>query len=495
MIERRVTIRALVLALQCCSAAVWAQGTVEPVEIGSRLELMVDQRLIERMDGTRLKMHGPQMMPLAAQPLPKGAYATIIKDGEKYRAYYRSHDPSYKGAGNDGNPGEITCYAESADGIEWRKPDLGLYEINGSRANNVTFHESPFSHNFSPFLDTRPARERGKRFKALAGAHASQHFPSGGLYAFESEDGLRWSKMQDKPVLSVEDFAFDSQNVAFWSEAEGCYVCYFRTWTPPPARLRTISRASSPDLLHWSKPVATDPNQPGEHLYTSQTHPYFRAPHIYIALPTRYTAGRVAGKKTHGMLGSTDILFMTARAGATTFERPFLEAFIRPGLEPERWESRANYAALNVVPTGPTEMSIYHAVSGRRYTLRTDGFASVQAGRDTGTVTTRSLIFSAQETGTETRLLLNVSTAAAGHIRCEIRGADGKAMPGFSLQECEPLYGDGIELPVMWKSGADVKVLAGKSVVLHVEMQEADLFAYRFGQPERGGDWRLADSD
>ena len=29
-------------------------------------------------------------------------------------------------------------------------------------------------------------------------------------------------------------------------------------------------------------------NFPGEHLYTTQTHPYFRAPHLYIALPTRF---------------------------------------------------------------------------------------------------------------------------------------------------------------------------------------------------------------
>lgn len=442
---------------------------------------MVDDYLIEQLEGTRFQLHTPQQMPLAAHPLPKGNYATVIKDSDKYRVYYRSNDPSYKGSMRDGNPGEITCYAESADGIQWQKPNLGLFEINGSHSNNVTLHESPFCHNFSPFLDVRPEKHRGKRFKALAGAHPSQHFPSGGLCAFESDDGLRWSKMQDKPVLRVEDFAFDSQNVAFWSQAEGCYVCYFRTWTPPPARLRTISRTISPDFLHWSTPVATNPNFPGEHLYTSQTHPYFRAPHIYIALPTRYTAGRVAGQKTDGMLGSTDILFMTSRAGTTTFDRRFTEAYIRPGLDPERWASRANYAALNVVPTSPTEMSIYHAVSQHRYVLRTDGFVSVRADMAGGTLTMKPLIFSAQGSATATMLLLNVSTSAAGYIRCEIRDEAGHALPGYTLAECPPLYGDGIELPMAWKSGADVKALAGKPVTLHFELKDADLYAFRFG--------------
>ena len=486
MTELRVKRMALVLALQGCFAAAQAQVTEEPVDIGSRLELMVDRHLIRNMEGVRLKLHAPQKMPLSANPLPSSAYTTVIKDGATYRAYYRAVIPGYKGPMHDGHPGEVSCYAESADGIEWRKPNLGLFEMNGSFSNNVILYTVPFCHNFSPFLDRRPENARGKRFKALAGVQPSKHFTAEGLHAFESEDGIRWSRMQDGPVITATDAAaFDSQNVAFWSEAEACYVCYFRTWTPPPGRLRSISRATSRDFLNWSAPVAADPNLPGEHLYTSQSHPYFRAPHIYVALPTRYTAGRVAGQKTHAMLGSTDILFMTSRAGTTVFDRLFPEAFIRPGLDPARWSNRSNYAALNVVPTGPAEMSIYHAVSGHRYVLRTDGFVSVHADSSCGSFTTRALVFSGSGKESPVYLLLNASTSAAGHIRCELRTADGKAVPGFSLNECVTLYGDGLELPVAWKGGSDVNRLAGQPVTLHVELAEADVFAFRFGQPER----------
>ena len=31
----------------------------------------------------------------------------------------------------------MTCYAESKDGIHWKKPELGLVEFNGSKANNI----------------------------------------------------------------------------------------------------------------------------------------------------------------------------------------------------------------------------------------------------------------------------------------------------------------------------------------------------------------------
>ena len=73
----------------------------------------------------------------------------------------------------------------------------------------------------------------------------------------------------------------------------------------PHGRLRTISRTTSADYIHWSTPTPMNPNLADEHLYVSGTHPYFRAPHIYIALPTRFVPERG---------NSTDILFMNSRA-------------------------------------------------------------------------------------------------------------------------------------------------------------------------------------
>ncbi len=444
------------------------------IEIGSRLELMVDDFLIERMSGIQLHLQTPREMPLADSPLLEAAYATVIKDNDLYRAYYRQMIPGYNGPSEDGNDGEITCYAESHDGIEWLKPDLGIYEINGSHANNVVLHESPFCHNFSPFLDARPDKGRGKRFKAMAGSHEKK----GGLYAFESEDGIHWTKMQDRPVITSEKFAFDSQNVAFWSVAENCYVCYCRTWlrTPrtPIGDLRSISRRTSADFLNWSEPVETNPNLPGEDIYTSQTHPYFRAPHIYIALPTRYMAGRVGEQNTHAMLGSTDILLMTSRAGSTTYARPFKEAFIRPGLDPARWKNRANYAALNVVPTSPSEMTIYHSKSGHRHVLRTDGFVSARAGFTKGELLTKVLTFSGKE------LILNYSTSAAGGMRIEIQDANGAPFSGFRLDDCHEIIGDEIERRVDWKQKPDPGALQGKPVRLRFVMAECDLYSFRF---------------
>lgn len=459
----------------------------KPCDIGSRLELMVDDFLIERMTGTSLRLHAPQKMPRAKSPLV-GAYTTVIKDGAIFRALYRAPVPAYQGKHYDGDPGVMTCYAESADGIEWSFPNLGLIEVAGSRANNTFLYESPACHTFSPFLDTRPGVPADERFKALAGLHeeavrvARLTDPSsippefkGGLYAFASPDCIHWRKISPEPVIpssAAGDFGFDSQNVSFWSEYEKCYVCYFRNWIMSdgnpfawtPALKRSIARVTSPDYRNWGPTQILRPNEPDEHLYTNQTHPYFRAPHIYIATPTRFMANR--GE-------STDIMFMTAR-GNTPYSRIFKEAFIRPGLDPNRWGNRANYVALNVVPTSPEEMSIYHDHSGYRYALRTDGFASATASLAGGEMLTHPLLFTGKE------FIINYSTSAAGSVRVEVQDANGKPLPGYALDECPEIIGDAIEHVVTWKSGADVSRLAGQPVRLRFVLRDADLFALRF---------------
>ncbi|RQP10236.1 MAG: hypothetical protein EAS52_23030, partial [Parapedobacter sp.] len=197
----------------------------QPVQIGNRRELFVDRYLLDKMNNVSQRMHHP-VNEGAVLNFDKpwegnfSGYCTIIKDGNLYRMYYRG----IREAGRDGNDNEVTCYAESKDGVNWTKPSLGIYTIDGTSANNVILaHAAPATHNFSPFLDTNPEVKKGERYKAVGGTDRS------GLLAYISEDGIHWKKKQEKAVFQTG--VFDSQNVVFWSAREGQYVCYFRTWS------------------------------------------------------------------------------------------------------------------------------------------------------------------------------------------------------------------------------------------------------------------------
>jgi hypothetical protein len=455
-VTRTPSICPLIMLLTFCGSIVMAQAPdskqLVTRDIGSRRELFVDRFLIDRLENATLKLHEPRLAPAMSEPANNLEYGTVIKDGDLFRLYTRDA----RGSKFDGDTTEVTRYCESRDGIHWTKPKLGLIEIDGSKDNNVILHEAPFCHNFSPFLDQRPNVPSQERFKALAGTVKT------GLAAFISTDGIHWNKLRLEPVVTyTTEYAFDSQNVSFWSEAEGCYVCYFRHFLDK--KLRSVCRTKSSDFVIWSEPVPLKPNFPGEHIYTTLTHPYFRAPHIYIATPTRFHPER--GE-------STDILFMSTR-GDNPFDRTFREAFIRPGLDPDRWGNRSNYAALNIVPTSPTEMSIY-TTPFRRFTLRTDGFASVHVGADVGELVTQPLRFKGKQ------LVINYSTSAGGSLRVEILDGSGQPIPDFTLTDSRNLVGDTIEQLVQWKKGSDVSSLAGQPVRLRFVMQEADLFAIQF---------------
>jgi len=110
----------------------------------------------------------------------------------------------------------------------------------------------------------------------------------------------------------------------------------------------------------------------------------------------------------------------------------------------------------------------------RRFTIRVDGFVSANAPLSGGEVITRPLTFTGK------RLFINYATGAAGSVRVEIQDASGQAIPGYSLQESEELFGDSLEQPVLWKQGANVSGLEGQAVRLRFVLADADLYSFRF---------------
>jgi hypothetical protein len=132
----------LVLVPVC---ALSAQDRDGAVNIGNRLELFVDNYLVESMTGeARLQLQhpAPREVVLRTDAPWEGnasAFQSVFKDGELYRMYYRGLHYRHSGPPAQALADHpwFLCYAESDDGIHWRKPNLGLFEFNGSKDNNI----------------------------------------------------------------------------------------------------------------------------------------------------------------------------------------------------------------------------------------------------------------------------------------------------------------------------------------------------------------------
>lgn len=496
------------LFLVACCLSVSSGGFAAPVPLAGELGLFVDRRLLGQLDNVQQVLGQPQAKEIALvfdQPWEKAAnYVTVIKDGPTYRMYYRG--TTLKPDGEFDAEAEVTCYAESRDGITWTKPNLGLHEFNGSRANNILLGPDPrhISHNFAVFLDSRPGVPAEERFKAVGGvfdgngvrhASAAEVAKGGGLFRFVSGDGLHWKLLSPEPLFA--GYALDSLNCPVWVADENQYAIYLRTWSeggtpeqPAFRGYRTISRAVSKDFLTWSKPerMSFGDSAP-ENLYTNGTHPYFRDPHLLIALGFRFSPQRqvidAADEARFGVhhtqaKGVSDAVFLTSRGGLA-YDRTFMESFIRPGPDPKAWTARNNSSALGVVPTGEGEMSIYTVTHYtmpdcrlQRYALRTDGFASIRAPYAGGSLTTPPLVFAG------TKLVLNVATSSVGSVRVAILDEAGQPLGGFSTEDCDEIVGDQLERTVTWKHTPDVATLSGRPVRLRFAMQDADLYSFQF---------------
>jgi hypothetical protein len=431
----------------CCS---------EPIDIGNRLELFIDSHLIAETTGDvqqQLMRPEPKEVVFVADESWEGntsGYYTFFQDGDAYRMIYRGwqHDSQKKAAHK-----EITCYAESNDGIHWTKPDLGLFEWNGSKQNNIVWL-GPGSHNFTAFRDDNPAATADSRYKAFGGGR-------GGLLPFQSSDGKRWQLMREKPVITHG--AFDSQNLAFWDTDRREYRAYWRYFGNG---VRSIRTATSKDFITWSHEadLSYSDGTPVEHLYTNAIQKYARAPHLFIGFPTRFEP------KSQ----QVEPILMTSRDGRV-FHR-YAQAVIPRTAPKDRNHNRSNYMAWGMLqlPGKPNEISVYATENYyeptpgrlRRFVYRVDGFVALRAGSTGGKMTTKPVRFQGE------RLLLNYVVRSEGNLIVEALDVTGKVI-GTS----KPLHGDVIDAPVAWAT--DPKFRQGV-VQLRFTLKNADLFSLRF---------------
>ena len=481
----------------------------EAVNIGGRLELLVDDYLLQSITGgARLQLHQPIRREIVFNtdaPWEGNAcgYHSIIHADGRYRLYYHGAHYRNGGAGTevrDTYPW-VLCVIESEDGIRWHRPELGLFEFEGSKANNIVLTPEAVAEvggcpaHTAVLLDENPDCPPDAKYKIVMFGKKPT-----GLYLLKSADGINFSLMSTEPAIT--NGAFDSQNLMFWDPVRSEYREYHRDFRDG---IRDIMTSVSQDPLHFPEPRWLDyPGVPTEQLYTNQIAPYYRAPHIFIGFPARYTERewerplldlpgldeRLARAGHHQRYGAaiTDAVFMSSRDGLSFRRWP--EAFIRPGpRQRESWVYGDNYMFWGMIETpsatedAPGELSLYatdgywEGVSNsfRRYSIRVDGFVSANAPLAGGEIVTKPLVFDGGN------LTMNVETSGAGGVQVEIQEADGTPIEGYGLADCPPIFCDRLRYVVRWREvGGDVRPLAGKPVRLRFVVRDADLYAFQF---------------
>ncbi|MEX2577785.1 MAG: hypothetical protein WD342_01905 [Verrucomicrobiales bacterium] len=472
----------LTLALTAVGSVASTSPAAEPVAIGDRLELFGDEHLVESISGdVRRHVHRPEpreVVFVADAPWEgnTSGYYSVFRDEDLVRLVYRGWAHEVGGKKRALRP-EVTCLANSADGLQFERPVLEKHEWEGSLKNNIIL-KGKATHNFAAFVDTNPDCPPEARYKGIGGQKSE-----GGLFVYASPDCVNWEKLEDSPVIT--DGAFDSQNIAFWDSTREEYRAYYRIFSGggteggewKPKGKRAIRTAVSKDFVTWEKGVdVTYPEgTPDQHLYTNAIEPYFRAPHLFVGFPTRYLPDE--GQRV-------EPVFMMGRDGER-FTR-FDKAVIPESAPADRAGNRSNYMAWGMVtlPEHPDEISVYATeayygpVPGRvrRFVYRLDGFVSLRADADGGEAVTRPL-----EWKGDTLTLNYAGRSGNSSLRVELQDAAGAALPGFALDDAVPLTGDNTAATVEWKGGASLESLGDQPVRIRFVLRDADLYSLRFG--------------
>lgn len=426
-------------------------------------------------------------------------YHNIFRDGNIYRMYYLARDSKTPVVGII-CPG-VVCYAESRDGIHWKKPSLGICEHGGTSENNIILDgNTDLFDNFYVLKDDNPDCLEGEQYKGVAVSYKDAK-KSGDetLWCYTSSDGIHFQKAWEM----TKDGHFDSLNIALWDSFQNQYVCYMRGYheNKEGKLTRDIGRITSKDFKIWSKPELLDFQDAEDvQLYTNCISKYYRGENMYVGFPTRYTereewtenydqlCGAAARKaliereEPRSGLALTDCLFMTSHDGKVWHR--FDEAFLTAG--PERkhnWIYGDCYVAAGMFEVEgmgedePNELSLYvndghHSQKPTRlyrYSMRIDGFASYTAPYRGANVVTKPFLLQGEN------LEFNFKTSAGGGIYVRLLDEQGEPIPGY--ETCE-IFGDALNRKIIFPNYKNLNELIGKKIRIEFVMRDASLYSF-----------------
>jgi hypothetical protein len=453
--------------------------TNNPPALGERKQLFIDDYLIDSMENVSKVLHQPTRyvgnpIIIGNEPWEKwvievdGRPVLYDEETKEFRMYYGcnlidANAPTgvrYK-----------VCYAVSKDGVHWTKPVLDQVEWEGSRKNNMLKwgeHWMRRPNVMKDMHDSDPNRRFKMTYVDVFGGKAA-------VAKAYSRDGMNWQLNGDgKPWFRRGH----NSNLLGWDPRIQQYVIFPRM----PGSPNSVGRATSTDFITWSEAQAVLVPEASDGGKDFKGNAAFMYEDVYLGMLWVFDHNKTAEAE------------LTFSRDGLTWQRVFPGNYFFPRGKPGLWDS------LMILPNAPVihqdKIWIYYAgwnmpyseaaiekaeagwfENGQRLqraiglaTLRLDGFVSVNAGQETGSVTTRHLKLMGDS--------LFVNASVRGELRVEILDESNQAIPGYSAADCDPLRGDKLRHRVNWRGKANLSRLRGKQVKLRFFLREGDLYSF-----------------
>ena len=359
------------------------------------------------------------------------------------------------------------CYAESDDGVVWRKPMLELFDRRGTmdEMNNCIKLGRQKTQGIDVEFNPAPRSPR-KRFVAI-------HNDSGGVFVSYSPDGKNFDCSFDIPAVWYHS---DTHNNFVYDEIRERWLMFVRPRAYAGQGLRHVNRRrvavkESVDLVHWSheRTVLVPHEEDATDFYGMTV---FRRGDLFFGLLQIYDAGGTATVNCE-LAWSADG-YDWQRLPPRAQKRP-----LQLGAEGE-WDAGQIYFYDKPVAFGD-EMWFYYGGNSTPHDrpgtpavglarTRRDRLIGVRALPDTlGRLLTRPFRVNGD---------LFINAQAAGEIRVEVRSAvRDEPLDGWSADECTPFTGDELDAPIRW-GDKTLSELHGRIIRLRFQLRDAALYAF-----------------
>ncbi len=475
-------------------------------------QLFLDDGAVESMSGLRRILHQPiNSTPVIIPDRSRGELAVQSASVPQWNPEIGLWEWWYKGYSTYTDE-YLTLYATSADGVSWEEADVGLYEWNGTRANNVAFasDNTNLCHVIRDDIDPDPQR----RYKGLFSDE--EHMDR---YPGVSADGFHWDISEGPPIPSHDT------STLVYDDAGQRYLAIVKHRTEWG---RSAFLATSTDFIHWSDPelvlhsdeldqenrkrriqaVVDDPAYLSppvvdgrEYLAQLYMMPVLPYEALYVGFPLIFNpSGADAAQNNHTGLNQVELaVSRDARAWERVADRAVFVGV-------QAWNGGANFGTAQVALCGAPivrdeEIWVYYIACRHRghrdlfahmdpaiynddffdpttiiclAKLRRDGFVSLDPVSSAG----GDLLSKAFE-WTCGSLCVNADVKAGGQVVVEVVDAGSlKPLPGWSAGDCQPLCEDQLAGEVRWRSSGSRPPLGDTPVRLRFYLREASLYSF-----------------